>query len=158
MYVEIRERQEDGSERTVAVFRHEGNVVTCDNAVIWNHLVQATGGVVVGSRGRRYTPHDGESYLRNLRFQYRGPYLFAREIADVVPAVRHHAVDPHGFEHSRDRYGVEAGAAGHVVAVAGREPALEEQKDAGIRAGDPATQLLDRIRHRSRSPALTGGC
>ncbi len=80
MRVEIRELQENGHERTVAVFRYDGQVVTCDNAVLWNHLVQATGGAIVGTRGRRYTPHDGEDYLRNLRFQYRGPYLFAREV------------------------------------------------------------------------------
>ncbi len=82
MRVEIRELKEDGAERTVAVFRYDGQVVTCDNAVLWNHLVQATGGVIVGDRGRRFTPHDGEDYLRNLRFQYRGPYLFAREVED----------------------------------------------------------------------------
>jgi hypothetical protein len=82
MHVEIRELQENGRERTVAVFRYDGQVVTCDNAVLWNHLVQATGGAIVGTRGRRFTPHDGEDYLRNLRFQYRGPYLFAREVQD----------------------------------------------------------------------------
>ena len=82
MRVEIRELREDGAERTVAVFRYDGQVVTCDNAVLWNHLVQATGGAIVGERGRRFTPHDGEEYLRNLRFQYRGPYLFARGVEE----------------------------------------------------------------------------
>lgn len=80
MYVEIRERQADGSEHTVATFRCEGRVVTCDNPVLWNHLMQASGGVIVGERGRRFYPQNGESYLENLRFQYRGPYLFAMVI------------------------------------------------------------------------------
>ena len=80
MRVEIRERQPDTSERTVAVFRCDGRVVTCDNPVIWNHLIQASGGVIIGERGRRFTPRDGDEYLRNLRFQYRGPYLFAIEM------------------------------------------------------------------------------
>lgn len=84
MRVEIRELQDDGRERTIAVFRYDGHVVTCDNAVLWNHLVQATGGVIVGTRGRRYTPHDGVDYLRNLRFQYRGPYLYAREVDEEL--------------------------------------------------------------------------
>jgi len=77
MHVEIREREEDGSERTVATFRCEGQVVTCDNPVLWNHLMQASGGVIVGERGRRFYPKDGEGYLLNLRFHYRGPHLFA---------------------------------------------------------------------------------
>ena len=82
MRVEIRERQPDASERTVAVFRCDGRIVTCDNPVIWNHLIQASGGVIIGERGRRFTPRDGDEYLRNLRFQYRGPYLFAIEVDD----------------------------------------------------------------------------
>jgi hypothetical protein len=86
MYVEIRERRADGGERTVATFRWDGQMVSCDNAVVWNHLIQATGGVVVGERGRKYTPRDGEGFLRNLRFQYRGPYLFAHELDDRTPA------------------------------------------------------------------------
>ncbi len=86
MYVEIRERRADGGERTVATFRWDGRLVVCDNAVVWNHLIQATGGVVVGERGRKYTPRDGEGFLRNLRFQYRGPYLFAHEVDDNAPA------------------------------------------------------------------------
>jgi len=80
MRVEIRERQPDGNDQTVAVFRCDGQVVTCDNPVIWNHLIQASGGVIIGERGRRFTPRDGDEYLRNLRFQYRGPYLFAFEV------------------------------------------------------------------------------
>jgi hypothetical protein len=80
--VEIREQQTEGAQRTVATFRCEGEVVTCDNAVLWNHLVQATGGVIVGDRGRRFTPRDGVEFLQNLRFQYRGPYLFAHEVED----------------------------------------------------------------------------
>ncbi len=82
MYVEIHELQDDGSERVVAVFRCQGDLVTCDNPTIWNHLIQATGGVVVGHRGHRFTPRDGTDYLRNLRYQYRGPYLFAHEVED----------------------------------------------------------------------------
>lgn len=80
MHVEIRELQADGAERTVATFRCEGRIVTCDNPVLWNHLMQASGGVIVGERGRRFHPRDGESYLLNLRFQYRGPHLFARVV------------------------------------------------------------------------------
>ncbi len=80
MHVEIRERRADGSERTVATFRWDGHVVRCDNPVVWNHLIQATGGVVVGERGRKYTPKDGLEFLRNLRFQYRGPHLFTCEV------------------------------------------------------------------------------
>lgn len=84
MHVEIRERRADGGERTVATFRWDGAVVRCDNPVVWNHLIQATGGVVIGERGRKYTPKDGEDFLRNLRFQYRGPYLFTCEVDDVT--------------------------------------------------------------------------
>lgn len=82
MHVEIHELQDDGSERVVAVFRCQGDHVSCDNPTIWNHLIQATGGTVVGERGRRFTPRDGEDYLHNLRYQYRGPYLYAREVED----------------------------------------------------------------------------
>ena len=97
MHVEIRELQGDGGERTVATFRWDGHLVTCDNAALWNHLIQATGGVVVGERGRKYTPRDGEEFLRNLRFQYRGPYLFAREVDGAAGATQQPAgtaVDP----------------------------------------------------------------
>ena len=93
MRVEIRERGDTGEERVIATFRCEGEVVTCDNPVLWNHLVQATGGVIVGDRGRRFTPRDGHAFLRNLRFQYRGPYLFAHEVDEPEQPRDPEAVD-----------------------------------------------------------------
>jgi len=93
MRVEIREKQPDDSERTVAVFRCDGKVVTCDNPVIWNHLIQATGGVIVGERGRRFSPRDGDEYLHNLRFQYRGPYLYAVEVEEDADSADSVAAD-----------------------------------------------------------------
>ncbi len=94
MHVEIRERRADGGERTVATFRWDGHVVRCDNPVVWNHLIQATGGVVVGERGRKFTPRDGEDFLRNLRFQYRGPYLFTCEVDDQTGETRAEPEEP----------------------------------------------------------------
>jgi tetratricopeptide (TPR) repeat protein len=77
MKVDILEQQEDGSRRRIASFTNQGGEVVCDNPTLWKHLMNSGGGVVIGARGKRYFPQDGDEYLRNLRYQFAGPYLFA---------------------------------------------------------------------------------
>lgn len=83
MKVEILEQLEDGRQRRIASFESREGIAVCDNPVLWRNLVNATGGAITGARGKRYTPEDGDEYLRNLRFHFQGPYLFAGPPTEV---------------------------------------------------------------------------
>lgn len=85
MKVEILEQLEDGSQRRLATFEHRDGVVTCDNPVLWKNLMNATGGAIIGTRGKKYTPDDGVEFLKSLRFHFAGPYLFAGPPMETLP-------------------------------------------------------------------------
>lgn len=85
MKVDILEQLEDGRQRRIASFESKEGVAVCDNPVLWRNLMNATGGAITGARGKRFTPEDGDEYLRNLRFHFAGPYLFAGPPQEVPP-------------------------------------------------------------------------
>ncbi len=82
MKVDIHEQLEDGSRRRIATFFLRGGEIQCDNPVLWKHLMNSNGGVIIGSRGKRYYPRDGIEYLRNLKYQFAGPYLHAGPVEE----------------------------------------------------------------------------
>ncbi len=82
MKVDIHEHLEDGTSRRVATFFWRGEEIACDNPVLWKHLMNSNGGVIIGSRGKRYYPRDGAEYLRNLKYQFAGPYLHAGPVEE----------------------------------------------------------------------------
>lgn len=84
MKVDILEQLEDGSQRRIATFEWRDGALSCDNPVLWRNLMNATGGVITGARGKRYSPEDGVEYLRSLRFHFAGPYLFAGPPTELV--------------------------------------------------------------------------
>jgi tetratricopeptide (TPR) repeat protein len=78
MKVDILEHLEDGTQRRVATFHWRDGELNCDNPVLWKHLMNSSGGVIIGARGKRFYPRDGVEYLRNLKYQFAGPYLYAQ--------------------------------------------------------------------------------
>lgn len=84
MKVDILEQLDDGSQRRIATFEWRDGALSCDNPVLWRNLMNATGGVITGARGKRYSPEDGVEYLRSLRFHFAGPYLFAGPPTELV--------------------------------------------------------------------------
>jgi len=84
MKVDIVEHLEDGTQRRIATFHWRDGELNCDNPVLWKHLMNSGGGVIIGARGKRYYPRDGVEYLRNLKFQFAGPYLHAQPLDEAV--------------------------------------------------------------------------
>ncbi len=96
MKVDIHEQLEDGTRRRIATFFWRGGEIQCDNPVLWKHLMNSNGGVIIGSRGKRYYPRDGADYLRNLRYQFAGPYLHAGPVEEEDGDVEEASAVPAG--------------------------------------------------------------
>ncbi len=82
MKVDILEHLADGTRRRIATFSWRGGEIECDNPLLWKHLMNSNGGVIIGARGKRFYPRDGAEYLRNLKYQFAGPYLHAGPVEE----------------------------------------------------------------------------